>query len=179
MTENLASVESSRRVFAGRVFSAVVDRVRLPHGVTVDMEVVRHPPSVVLIPVEADERIVLVRQYRHAVNRWLWELPAGSVEAGESVEAAASRECAEEIGRRPGSVEPLGTFYPSPGFCDEAMVFFRLTGLRAPGPDDPDARQDPDEQLEIRRFTRDELQALIRHGEILDMKTIVGMSLIA
>ena len=178
MTDKEASVRSSRRVFEGHVFNVAVDRVQLPHGITVDMEVVRHPPSVVLIPVEDDGRIVLVRQYRYAVNRWLWELPAGSLDGGESIEAAARRECAEEIGRRPGSVELLRTRYPSPGFCDEKMVFFRLTDLRASGPDDPAVHQDLDEQLEIRSSTLDELQSLIRRGEIHDMKTIVGVSLI-
>jgi ADP-ribose diphosphatase len=179
MPADRARVESSRHVFTGHVFIVDVDRVHLPHGVAVDMEVVRHPPSVVLIPVEADERIVLVRQYRYAVNRWLWELPAGSVDEGESLDTAASRECAEEIGRWPGSIEPLGSFYPSPGFCDEVMVFFRLTGLRLPKPDDPAVHQDPDEHLEIRSFALHEIQALIRTGDILDMKTIAGISLIA
>lgn len=178
MTDKRASIESSRLVFQGRVFSAAVDRVRLPHGVTVDMEVVRHPASVVLIPFDDEEQIVLVRQYRYAVDRWLWELPAGSVDPGESPAVAAARECAEETGLMPSGVRQLGTFYPSPGFCDEAMIFFRLTGLRTPGPDDPDVHQDVDEQLEVRHFPLDDLRALMKRGDIQDMKTVVGMTLI-
>ena len=169
---------SSRVIFSGRVFSAVVDRVRLPHGVIVDMEVVRHPASVVLIPLDEAQRVILVRQYRYAVDRWLWELPAGSVEAGETPEEAAARECAEEIQLRPGRVEQLGSFYPSPGFCDEVMIFFRLTDLRTPCADDPEAHVDPDECFEIRGFSLDELRALISRGEIQDMKTLVGLTLI-
>jgi len=178
MTDKRASIESSRLVFQGRVFSAAVDRVRLPHGVTVDMEVVRHPASVVLIPFDDEQQIVLVRQYRYAVDRWLWELPAGSVDPGESPAAAAARECAEETGLMPSGMEQLGTFYPSPGFCDEAMIFFRLTGLRTPGPGDPEVHQDVDEQLEVRHFALDDLRALIKRGDIHDMKTVVGMTLI-
>lgn len=179
MPDKPATIESSRRVFQGRVFSAVVDRVRLPHGATVDMEVVRHPASVVLIPLDDEQRVVLVRQYRHAVDRWLWELPAGSVDAGESPQAAAARECAEEVGLIPGSVEQLGVFYSSPGFCDETMIFFRLTNLRALGPDDPEVHLDPDEHFDIRSFSLDQIRTLIRRGEIQDMKTVVGVSLIA
>ena len=171
--------ESSRVVFNGRVFSAVVDRVRLPHGVVVDMEVVRHPVSVVLIPLDDEQRVVLVRQYRYAVDRWIWELPAGSVDPGEAPEAAAARECAEEIQLSPGHVQHLGSFYPTPGFCDEAMIFFRLTNLRTPGAADPEVHVDPDEYFEIRRFTLNELRALISRGEIQDMKTVVGVSLLS
>jgi ADP-ribose pyrophosphatase len=173
-----ALLDTSRVAFTGRIFNVVVDHVRLPHGVTAEMEVVRHPISVILIPIDSEERVILVRQYRYAVDRWLWELPAGSVDAGETPEAAATRECAEEVRLRPGTLEPLGSFYPSPGYCDELMVFFRLTDLRASGPDDPDAHVDADEDLEVGRFPLDQIRALIARGEIQDMKTIVGMGLI-
>lgn len=175
--DQAAQVETSRIAFTGRIFDVAVDRVRLPHGVTVDMEVVRHPISVILIPVDSDGRFILVKQYRYAVNRWLWELPAGSVDPGETPEAAATRECAEEIRLRPGAVDVLGSFYPSPGYCDELMVFFKLTNLRSLGPLDPEAHVDADEDLEVRHFPLDEIRALIQQGEIQDMKTIVGVGL--
>jgi ADP-ribose pyrophosphatase len=179
MADSRITVQSSSRVFQGRVFSTMVDRVQLPHGAIVDMEVVRHAASVVLIPLDAKQQVVLVRQYRYAVDRWIWELPAGSVDAGESPQAAARRECAEEVGLRPGLVEQLGTFYPTPGFCDEAMIFFRLADLNPLGPHDPDVHLDPDEHFEIRRFSLDDLRTLIRRGEIQDMKTVVGVWLIS
>jgi ADP-ribose pyrophosphatase len=175
---NRALCEASRHVFAGRVFEVVVDRVRLPHGAIVEMEVVRHEPSVVLIPFDADGRILLVRQYRYAVDRWLWELPAGGVEAGESPEAAAAREAAEEIGLRPGTIDRLGAFYPTPGFCDETMLFFELRDLRPPGQDDPGVHVDEDEDLEVRAFTLEDIRALVARGEIQDMKTVAGLWLI-
>jgi ADP-ribose pyrophosphatase len=172
-----AKVETSRVAFTGRIFNVAADRVRLPHGVTVDMEVVRHPVSVILLPIDADGRVILVRQYRYAVDRWLWELPAGSVDPGETPEAAAARECAEEIRLKPGTLEVLGSFYPSPGYCDELMVFFRLTDLRALGADDGETLVDADEDLEVHHFPLDEIRALIERGEIQDMKTIVGFGL--
>ena len=119
-------------VYAGRVFSVEVERKRFPNGREHTIEVVRHPPSVVLIPVQDDGRLVLVRQYRAAVDRELWEFPAGSVDPGESPEAAAARECEEEIAKTPGRVERVGALYPTPGYCNEEMFFFRVAALRNP-----------------------------------------------
>src|SRR6185436_18690546 len=107
-----------------------VDTVAYPDGRIVKFEAVRHPGSVVVIPMPARDRVILVKQYRHVVGQWLWELPAGGIEPGEKPHAAALRECHEEIGQVAGHAEPLGTYFPSPGFCDETMNFFLLTDLR-------------------------------------------------
>ena len=104
----------------------------MPNGREVTLDVVRHPRSVVLLPVPVAGHIILIRQYRHAVNRWLWELPAGQRGCGEQPEAAAGGECHEEIGQVPDTVVRLGALYPTPGFCDEEMIFFRLSGLTVP-----------------------------------------------
>src|SRR5258708_801628 len=118
----------SERVFKGKVFSVDRDRVKMPNGRTVTVEVVRHSRSVVLVPVPEPGKVILVRQYRYAVNAFLWELPAGSVDEGESPEQAARREGHEEIGLLPSPVVRLTALYPTPGYCDEGMVFFRLSG---------------------------------------------------
>ncbi len=97
-------------------------------------EIIRHPGSVVIIPVTAQDEIILVRQYRPAIGRWAWELPAGSLKSGEDVERAARRECQEETGHIPSRLERVGSYFPTPGYCDEEMTFFRATGLRTPGP---------------------------------------------
>ena len=165
-------------VFQGRIFTVSVDRVTYPDGRTVNMEVVRHPGSVVLIPMPAPARIILVRQYRYVVDKWLWELPAGTLEPHEEPEAAALRECHEEVGKIAGHAQHLVTFYPSPGFCDEAMNFFLLTGLRDRRADEPPAAQDPDELLNVKEFSVAEARQMIRKGEILDMKTALGLTLI-
>ena len=170
---------SSQRVYEGRIFDVTVDRVRLPQGHEATLEVVRHEGSVVLVPIAADGRLLLVRQYRHAVGRFLWELPAGSLESGEDPEAAAARECQEELGLIPGRIERLQTLFPTPGFCTEAMTYFQVTDLREPGPDDPAAHQDEDESIEVGAYTVDQIRALIVSGEIADLKTVAGVWLLS
>ena len=165
----------TRRVFEGRVFSVARDRVRLPHGREATLDVVRHAASAVLLPMVDDRHVVLIRQYRYPVDRVLWELPAGTLDPGESPEAAAARECHEEIGLVPSHVERIGAFFPTPGYCDEEMFFFRLSGLHQPA---TRAHQDPDEHIEPRTFPLDEARAMVRRGEILDMKTVVGLALV-
>ncbi len=166
---------ATRTVHDGRVFRVDIDRVRLPHSREVDLEIVRHPESVVIIPIDEEGRVVLIRQYRYAVDRWMWELPAGSIDPGESLEEAARRECHEEIGLAPAVVERLGALHPTPGYCDEVMVFFKATSLTRPA---HEAHQDPDEDIEAHAVTLDEARAMIARGEITDMKTIVGLTLL-
>ena len=161
--------------FKGRVFSVEVAQVTLPNGHETTVEVVRHPRSVVLIPVPSPGAVILVRQYRAAINQWLWELPAGSVDEGEEPEAAARRECHEEIGLVPAALMRLGSFYPSPGYCDEEMVFFKASSLETPV---TPAQPDEDEDIEVKTFTLAEARDMVRRGDIRDMKTIVGLRLV-
>jgi ADP-ribose pyrophosphatase len=174
---NSAQVESVRTVHAGRIFSFTIERVKLPSGHVVEMELVHHPGSVVLLPQPAPGRIVLIRQYRHAIKRWIWEVPAGTLKPGEDAIVAAARECEEEIGLVPGTITYLATFYPTPGFCDETMAFFRCTDLHPPAPDSM-VKQDEDENIEPRTFTLDEARALLARGEIVDMKTALGLQML-
>ena len=164
-------------VYKGRVFSVELDYQFLPNGREVHLAMVRHVPSVVLIPVQDDGQIVLIRQFRHALKRTIWELPAGNINEGESAEAAAARECEEEIGQTPTRVERVGSFYPTPGYCDEEMIFFRVSGLRPPAPDSPH-KQDDDEDIEARAMPPAEAKAMVSRGEILDLKTAYALTLI-
>jgi ADP-ribose pyrophosphatase len=166
---------SSQRIFEGKVFDVDRDRVRLPHGREVTVDVIRHPPSAVIVPVPEPGQVILIRQYRYAVNQWLWELPAGSVDEGETPEEAACRECHEEIGQLPDTVVRLGAMYPTPGYCDEEMFFFRVSGLSVPA---HGAERDEDEDIEVRTFTLKEARDMVRRGAIVDMKTVIGLSLI-
>jgi ADP-ribose pyrophosphatase len=163
------------RVYDGRVFDVDRDCVRMPHGREVTVDVVRHPKSVVMVPVPEPGHVILIRQYRYAVNAFLWELPAGSVDEGETPEQAAARECHEEIGKVPGTVVRLGAMYPTPGYCDEEMVFFRLSALDEPG---HQAEVDEDEDIEARTFELREAREMIRRGDIVDMKTVVGLGMV-
>lgn len=167
-----------RKVFEGRIFSVIVESITLPRGHRLDAELIRHPGSVVIIPVTDEGEIVLVRQYRHAIGRFAWELPAGSLKRGEDHHSAAVRECHEEIGRIPSAVEPLGSFYPTPGYCDEEMHFYRATGLRAPADSDAPVHQDEDEDIEARPYSLDAIRAMIAAGEVIDLKTVAGIALI-
>ena len=176
MQKRSAIVLSTQTVHAGRVFTTSRDRIQLPNGRETTMDVVRHQPSVILLPMPDTTHIVLVRQYRYAIDRWIWELPAGNVDPGEDFETAARRECHEEIGQVPDCIERLAELYPTPGYSDELMVFLRLVGLTMPA--EPAAR-DEDEILEPRVFEVADVRARIEQGEILDMKTTLGMTMIA
>lgn len=166
-----------KKIYEGRIFNVMVETVTLPKGHQLNVEVIRHPGSVVLLPIDGEGDVILVRQYRHAIGRWVWELPAGSLKKGEDPESAAIRECHEEIGLIPSRVERLGAFFPTPGYCDEEMFIYKATGLRQPSPGDR-AEPDDDEDIEPRGFALDELRRMIQIGEIVDLKTVAGVSLI-
>jgi ADP-ribose pyrophosphatase len=166
-----------RTVFEGRVFTVQVESITLRKGHALDAEIIRHPGSVVIVPLTTSNDVILVRQYRHAIGRYTWELPAGSLKPGEDVRAAALRECHEEIGMVADRLEPLGSFFPTPGYCDEEMHFFLAAGLREPRAGDEVAHQDEDEDIETRRVPLEELRAMIARGDIVDLKTVGGLSL--
>jgi ADP-ribose pyrophosphatase len=111
------------------------------------------------------------------VNRDLWELPAGSFDPGESPEAAAARECEEEIGLVPHRLERLASLFPSPGYCDEEMIFFRATGLRTPPPDSPH-KLDDDEDIQAVPVDIAEAKSMAARGDIVDLKTAYALTLI-
>ena len=164
-------------IYKGRVFSVETGRRRFPNGQEHDVEIVRHAASVVLIPIEADGRVVIVKQYRAPLDRELWEFPAGRLDEGESAEDAARRECEEEIGRVPHLVERLRGLYPAPGFCDEELIFFRVSDLRQP-PADSTHRPDDDEDITTRTVAVAEARAMLERGEIIDLKTAYALTLI-
>jgi len=169
---------SIRKVFAGRIFTVTVESITTPKGSTLDAEIVRHPGSVVLLPMTKEGDIILVKQYRHAIGRWAWELPAGTLKLSEDPKTAAARECQEEIGLIPEQLDRLGAFFPTPGYCDEEMNFYKAGGLREPGPNDKKAQQDEDEDIEKRTFSVEQLRAMIESNEIIDLKTVAGLTLL-
>lgn len=167
-----------RTVYRGRVFTVQVETITLPKGTELNAEIIRHPGSVVLVPMTDSGDLVLVRQYRHAIGRMVWELPAGSLKPGEDIERAAVRECHEEIGMIPSQIACIGSLFPTPGYCDEEMHFFKATGLRKPGATDDEAHQDEDEDIEAESFPLSTVRAMIASGEIVDMKTVAGLALL-
>lgn len=107
----------------------------------------------------------------------IWEIPAGRVDDGEEPDAAAARECEEEIGLVPGTIERIRGLYPTPGFCDEELIFYRVSNLRPPPPDSSH-KPDEDEDIESMAVTLDEARAMVDRGEIIDLKTAYGLLLV-
>jgi ADP-ribose pyrophosphatase len=164
-------------IYKGRVFSVETGMRRFPNGQEHEVEIVRHAASVVLIPIQDDGRVVIVKQYRAPLDREMWELPAGRLNDGESADAAARRECEEEIGLVPHRVERLRGLYPAPGFCDEELIFFRVSDLRLPPPESPH-KPDEDEDITPRAVAIAEARAMVERGEIIDLKTAYALTLI-
>ncbi len=178
-TDQQADVQSKDIAFKGKLISLEVAHVRLPHGATTRMEVVRHPGSCVIVAMPDPKHVILVRQYRYAVGRFLWELPAGSLKPGEDPRDGAVRECEEEIRLIPTTVESMGRFFPSPGYLDEYMELFKMTGLKEPRPGDPVAAQDEDEHIEVRTVSIEEGLEMVRSGGITDLKTAYALAMLS
>jgi ADP-ribose pyrophosphatase len=160
---------SSKEITRTPIFWVTLDRALDPDGFEIKRAIVQHLGSAVMMPVDDRDRILLVRQYRLPARRYLWELPAGRVDPGETLLQAARRELAEETGYRARHWKKLAVFYPSPGFLAEKMTIFLATGLIR-----GDAKPMEDERIEVRWFTARELDQQIRSGKILDAKTTIG-----
>ena len=164
-------------VYRGRVFSVEVARHTYPNGREFEAEVVRHAPSVVVVPMPDPDHVMLVGQYRPSIGRQTWELPAGSLENGESADAGALRESEEELGLVPGHLVKIRGLYPAPGFCDEELIFFLATDLRPPAPDSPH-KPDEDEDIQVRTVSLAEARRMVTDGTIVDLKTAYGLTLV-
>ncbi len=166
----LAKILSSKVMFKGRVFGVRREEVIEPGGVRATREIVTHPGSVVVLPVFPDGRILMIRQYRHSVRQYLWELVAGSKDTGESFEKGAHRELLEETGYTARRMHKILDLFPTPGFVSENMVIFLAEGLKL-GKAQPEA----DEKIEMRIFTLREIESWIRAGKIRDAKSVAGI----
>ncbi len=164
------SAGADREVYAGRVVTLRLKYLPRPDGRTALREVVEHAAGAAVVAVDGDGRVLLVRQHRPAVGANLLELPAGLVDPGESPEQCAGRELAEETGFTAGTLQPLVTFYSSPGFCTEVLHLFVATDLREAA-----TAHDEEEDLELIRMPLDEAIDRVLHGEISDAKTITGL----
>jgi ADP-ribose pyrophosphatase len=168
-----AEVISSREVYRGPVFWVSSDEVLEPGGVRARRDIVCHTGSVVILAVEegqSEPRVLLVRQYRHAAQQFLWELPAGRNDKGEAGLAAAKRELLEETGYSAAKWKRILKFYASPGFLAETMSIYLARGLR-PGI----AQPEHDERISTRLFPLPDAVRMVMSGKILDAKTIAGV----
>lgn len=156
--------------FRGALVKVRVDTVALPNGETAQREIVEHPGAVAVIPLTAEGRIVLVRQFRYPINQITLELPAGKLELGETPEATCLRELAEETGFTASQLEKLTEFVVAPGYSTERITLFKAKGLTPAS-----VARDEDEFLETVEVTLDEALAMVRDGRIFDAKTMIGL----
>jgi ADP-ribose pyrophosphatase len=168
----MPEVASSTHPFRGKIVSVRIDEVRLEDGHVTRQEVVEHRESMTVVAVDSEERIVLVRQYRHPTGETLLETPAGSVDEGESAEEAVNRELAEETGLRAREVVKIGAFYLAPGWATEYMHVYLARDLY-----DSAAEADEDERIEVVRLPIPEWERLIAAGEVRDCKSIAAWHL--
>jgi ADP-ribose pyrophosphatase len=161
---------ASQRVYEGRLINLRIDTIRLENGRLVKREIVEHPGAVAIVALDEDDSVILVRQFRKAAERELLEIPAGTLEAGEEPMACAHRELKEETGYRAERLEPIGSFYPSPGYCTECIRLYLATGLQK-GQSAPEG----DELIRTTKVPLSEIPAMVSRGEICDGKTIAGL----
>ena len=163
----------SKHIFSGKVVTLDIDTVTLPNGLTIDLEIVRHPGAAAVVPVKENGIVVLIKQFRHAAGGFIYEIPAGKLHPGEDPMQCAARELEEEIGYIAGRLEPLTSIFTAPGFTDEVIHIYKATGLTA-------GRQqlDRDEVLEVREIPLKEAITMVEAGTIRDAKTIVGLQLV-
>jgi ADP-ribose pyrophosphatase len=165
-----AEILKSEMVYEGPVFGVRRDEVIEPTGVRTRREVITHSGSVVVLPVLPDGRIVMIRQYRHATRKFLWELVAGRIDEGESPRKAAARELIEETGYRAKKFRVFLDMFPTPGFLEERMHILLAEGLTL-----GEAEPEEDEKIEVKAYAPRELERMIGGGKLHDAKSIAGI----
>jgi ADP-ribose pyrophosphatase len=161
---------SSRRIYDGRAVSLRVDTVRLPSGRETTREVVEHEECVAVVAVDDKDNVLLVRQYRHPVEKELLEIVAGGIDPGESPEDAVRREMREETGFLPKKVEKLGGFYSAPGYSNEYLYLYLAADLVS-----SPLRAEDTENISLVRVPLEQVTGLIASGAITDAKSIAGL----
>ena len=171
MSDSLSEKKiASDLIYDGRVVHLYLDTVQLPNGKSAKREIVRHPGAVAIVALDAEGNVILVTQYRHAAERLLLEIPAGTLNPGEDPDVCANRELQEEIGYRPGKLQKLGGIYLAPGYSTEYIHLYLATDLV-----ESRLHMDEDEFIEVSRLPVSEVHRRIQSGDIADAKTISAM----
>ncbi len=159
-------------VFDGKLLKLFVEKKTMPHGFVLNMEYIKHPGAVAVVPFLSRDTIVLIKQYRPVISRYIFEIPAGTLDNGEGLLHCVKREMIEEIGYRAKRIEKLGAIYTTPGFTTERIHIFKATGLSFVG-----RRHEPDECIETVKTRVSSLPAMVARGKIIDSKTVAGLAL--
>ena len=165
-----ARVNERKLLYEGRVFKLIRDNVTLENGATTDLDIVRHPGASAMVPLYNEDTVLLLKQYRHAVGDFIWEVPAGTLGDGEEPFECAKRELIEETGFSAAQWEKLGEITPVPGYSDERIHIFLASDL-SPSRQNLDA----DEVLSIHRVKLDDVMEMVKTGQIQDCKTISSL----
>ena len=158
---------SSKSVFKGRMLQLTVDTVKLPNGRTAEREVVVHPGAIAVLPLLEDGKVVLVAQYRHAIRKILWEVPAGKLDEGEKPDDCVLRELEEETGYHAQKIQYLGSVFTTPGFSNEIIYLYQASQLVF-----THQHTDDDEFIETGKFSIAQIKEMVKNGEICDSKTL-------
>jgi ADP-ribose pyrophosphatase len=159
-----------KEIFSGRVIKVSVDEVRLPNGMQIPLEIVRHPGGAAVVAIDEQDRVCLLRQFRHAAGGYIFELPAGKLEPDEPPDVTAGRELVEEASRAAANWTSLGAYFSSPGCFTEVIHLYLATGLQvAPG------MPEKDEVFQVEWWPFEEALAKALNGEFTDAKTIIGI----
>jgi ADP-ribose pyrophosphatase len=170
LAKGRAKLLKSKTLYQGKVFRLQRDTVIEPGGMRVERDIIVHPGSVVVLPIFEDGRVLLIRQYRHSVGEFLWELVAGRKEPGEKPSAGAHRELLEETGYKAKRLKKLMRVVPTPGFVNEWMWIFAAQGLQ-----EGEAQPEEDEKISARKFTLQQAASMIESGKLRDAKSICGI----
>jgi len=163
---------SSKLIYQGKILQLAIDNVMLPNGKAVELEILRHPGGAAIVALDAQNRVCLLRQFRHAAGGWIWELPAGKLETGEGPKTTAARELAEEAGLQASHWETLGEIIPSPGFCNEIIHLYLARDLTL-----VTAQPEDDELIEVHWVPLEQALLQIHDGTLSDAKTMLGLTL--
>lgn len=160
-------------LYRGRIIQLNLENVMLPNGHTAELEIVHHPGGVAVLAEDAEGRLCLIRQYRHAIGGWLWEFPAGKREVGEAAEVTARRELLEEVGVEAADWHKLGQLIPSPGILTEVVHLYHARDLKQ-----QTHAHEAEEVIEIHWFSLQAIEDMVGQGLIVDAKTLGGLYLL-
>jgi ADP-ribose pyrophosphatase len=160
----------SKTIYQGKIISVQVDEVKLPNGKTSQREIVKHPGAVAIVPFTSDGKLVVVRQFRKPLEKEIYEIPAGKLEAGEDPQECALRELEEETGYRTKQLRYITSFYTSPGFANEILYLYEAEQL-----EEGEAKPDTDEFVEMKQISLEEGLELLNKEQIHDAKTAFAL----
>lgn len=161
-----------KSVFKGRLISVYIQTEKYPNNYIADLEVVKHPGAVLIVPMLDRDKVILIRQYRPVISSYIWELPAGTLKKGENPLACLKRELIEEIGYKAGMSKRIGHIYPAPGYTTENILIYKAWKLSKTQPE-----LEEDEIITPKIFRKKEIKKMLKSGRIVDAKTICALKL--